>query len=249
MYPKPRGTAMEIIRGIRRSRHRPACMRTLFAFENEGLLTNRHRYLVAKLFQPLIGCEINALRMLNVMALSLICPLSYGILRTIRSRSLAGSDSPKRVKVNAEALDGEDSTVLLDAHTALNVTLFPPLFFFAALFYTDIMSTLVVLLSYGALLQKKTIIGTFLGNITAVIMGIIALMFRQTNIFWVAIFPAGLAVIDALKRSAHPSKSVGEKTFGSIVQRSWHNGTVYDCSVKDAFLEGTSMTHISATLL
>jgi alpha-1,2-glucosyltransferase len=248
MSRKPNGIAMAIIRGIQRSRRRPACMRTLFAFEKEELLTNRRRYLAAKLFQPLIGCEINALRLLNVMALSLICPLSYAIIRTIRSRNLSGYSSAKRIESNAATLGGDDSTVLLDAHTALNVTLFPPLFFFAALFYTDVISTLVVLLSYGALLQKNTIIGTFLGNITAVVIGITALMFRQTNVFWVAIFPAGLAVIDALKRSAHLSKSVGEKTFKSTIQSCWNDGSVYDCSVQDALLEGTCMIYSPVTL-
>jgi hypothetical protein len=249
MSRKPNDIAMATIRGIRRSRHHPACMRTLFAFEKEELLTNRHRYLVAKLFHPWIGCEINALRVLNVMALSLICPLSYVILRTIRSRSLSGHGSAKRIKPTALALDGDDSTVLLDAHTALNITLFPPLFFFAALFYTDIMSTLVVLLSYGVLLQKKTIIGTFVGNITAIAIGIAALMFRQTNIFWVAIFPAGLAVVDALKRSAHPSRRVGERTLGNVVQSCWNDGTIHDCSVQDALLDGTSLIYIFAPWL
>lgn len=129
-----------------------------------------------------------------------------------------------------------DPTLPLDAHSAFNITLFPPLFFFSALFYTDVMSTLVVLLSYSVYLNKTTVAGTLLDNAAATLVGVIALLFRQTNIFWVAIFPAGLTVFDALT-STPPQRSQKTAAMG-ILQDSWNNGLIHDCSVQDAELSG-----------
>jgi hypothetical protein len=242
MYLRLKNIVKGTTRGIQRLQHRPACMVVLFAFKTEALLTNKHRYLVAKLFHNLLGCDTNALRLLNVMALSLICPLSYGIIRAIRSRSLISREIPKGVKENAESPKENDPTITLDANTALNIALFPPLFFFSALFYTDVMSTLMVLLSYNAFVRKNTVWVSFSDMANAIIIGVAALLFRQTNIFWVAVFPAGLAVIDALKADAPPSKSTKGRTFGDILRNSWDGGTVHDCSVQDAELQGISVT-------
>lgn len=61
------------------------------------------------------------------------------------------------------------------------------------------LSTLVVLASYATYLSQRRSPNSLLSPILTVNIGILALLFRQTNIFWVAVFPAGLAVIDALK--------------------------------------------------
>jgi alpha-1,2-glucosyltransferase len=204
---------------------------------------------VAKLFHILIGCDTNALRLLNVLALSLICPLSFGILRTIRSKSPISREMPTRVKADTGSPKENDPTVILDAYTALNIALFPPLFFFSALFYTDVMSTLVVLLGYSAFVKQNTIHSGLSEMSNAVILGVAALLFRQTNIFWVAVFPAGLAIIDALKADALPPKSPKGRAFGDIIQDSWDNGAVHDCSVQDAELQGISTIRISNTEL
>lgn len=68
-------------------------------------------------------------------------------------------------------------------HTTVNICLFPPLFFFSGLYYTDIVSTAVVMLSYWMLLSKR-------GPVAKILCGIVALFMRQTNVFWVAVFPA-----------------------------------------------------------
>jgi alpha-1,2-glucosyltransferase len=197
---------------------------------------DEYRYLVAKLFQPLIGCETSSLRALNVATLCLILPLSYVILRMLRTQTtgILGAGATKSAKRAVS-----DSTIILDANTALNIALFPPLFFFSALFYTDVMSTLVVLVSYCALLNRKSPQGSAFDIMSAVIIGVIALVFRQTNIFWVAIFPAGLSVIDALKADALPAKSSMAVTVSEVLKRSWEEGYVHDCYVQDAGLPGT----------
>jgi alpha-1,2-glucosyltransferase len=190
---------------------------------------------VAKLLKPLIGCETSSLRALNVAALCLILPLSYVILRMLRTQT-TGNTGAGATKSAKRAVS--DPTIILDANTALNVTLFPPLLFFSALFYTDVMSTLVVLVSYCALLNRKSPQGSAFDMMSAVIIGVIALVFRQTNIFWVAIFPAGLSVIDALKADALSANSSTAMNTSEVLQRSWEEGYVHDCCVQDAGLQG-----------
>jgi alpha-1,2-glucosyltransferase len=133
-----------------------------------------------------------------------------------------------------------DSTVLLDANTALNIALFPPLFFFSALFYTDVMSTLVVLLSYSILLRKSSTSGNFSENLATITVGLLALLFRQTNIFWVAVFPGALTVVAALKADASPAQRHRAVAIGDILQESWKFGVIHDSAVHDAAFQGIS---------
>jgi hypothetical protein len=94
------------------------------------------------------------------------------------------------------------------AHTAINICLFPPLFFFSGLYYTDIASLLFVLLSYHANLLAIQGKGSRLGLAALQLFyGIGALLFRQTNIFWVGIFPIGLNALVISGNSPQVSKS------------------------------------------
>jgi alpha-1,2-glucosyltransferase len=156
----------------------------------------------------------------------------------LRARRTSGQVGLKDVKTPRERLPDDDTTPTIDAHTAFNVALFPPLFFFSALFYTDVVSTLVVLLSYSTLLKKTTVSGTLFDISSAIGVGIVALLFRQTNIFWVAVFPAGISVIAALKASA-PSEVPKPSTTGEVLQHSWSTGNIHDCSVQNASLGGS----------
>ncbi|KAF2962850.1 hypothetical protein GQX73_g10722 [Xylaria multiplex] len=84
--------------------------------------------------------------------------------------------------------------------TGINIGLFPVLFFFSGLYYTDPSSTLVVLLAYA---NHLTRVGTerppFSNDIYTLALGILALAFRQTNIFWVVVYIGGLEVVHAIK--------------------------------------------------
>ncbi|KAF1849843.1 glycosyltransferase family 59 protein [Cucurbitaria berberidis CBS 394.84] len=191
-------------------------------------------YLVSKFLEPLLGCDTSSLRALNAGALCLICPLSYGILRILRGRINPGQQEPIDEKTIEEKSVVIDPTIVLDAHSALNIALFPPLFFFSALYYTDVMSTLVVLLSYSAFLKKSSASGSILENINAVCIGIMALFFRQTNIFWVAVFPAGLAVVNALKGDNFSAVGTTRGDTSAVIRRSWDKGVIHDCSIQDA---------------
>jgi alpha-1,2-glucosyltransferase len=85
-------------------------------------------------------------------------------------------------------------------HTGVNIALFPVLFFFSGLYYTDIASTLVVLLAYHNHLGRVAPEGkTILNDIWTVILGAFALFMRQTNIFWVVVYMGGLEAVHAVK--------------------------------------------------
>lgn len=91
-------------------------------------------------------------------------------------------------------------------HTAVNIALFPPLFFFSSLYYTDVLSTLVVLAAYRNFLQgshktRDSIFRCLIGYA----WGILALFMRQTNIFWVAVYTAGLEWVRACKKLSEGS--------------------------------------------
>jgi alpha-1,2-glucosyltransferase len=117
-------------------------------------------------------------------------------------------------------------------HTALNIALFPPLFFFSGLFYTDILSACVVLRMYRLFLQREN--GFWL-----YIAGILALTMRQTNIFWVAVFMGGLEVVRTIKsiepiptpKSPEPA-TLKESAISEL--KRYSRGEIHDISLKDA---------------
>lgn len=78
---------------------------------------------------------------------------------------------------------------------------FPLLFFFSALYYTDIFAAFTVMCTYvvwqvGTKKKRKSKIWL---QILQVLLGTISLMARQTNIFWSAVFLGGLQLIQTIK--------------------------------------------------
>ncbi|KAK6828399.1 Dol-P-Glc:Glc(2)Man(9)GlcNAc(2)-PP-Dol alpha-1-2-glucosyltransferase [Apiospora arundinis] len=86
-------------------------------------------------------------------------------------------------------------------HSGLNIALFPVLFFFSGLFYTDVLSTCIVLAAYCN--HTSRISGTgppsFLNDVYTIALGVVALFMRQTNVFWVVVYMGGLEAVAALK--------------------------------------------------
>lgn len=202
------------------------------------------RYLVAKLFSPLFGCSTRVLRTQNVFALCFILNRLFSIRRSIQSCGYAQrkredyldktDDNAPNYQTNAIE-DGQDP--LSTALTAFNIASFPPLFFFGALYYTDVMSTAAVLISYEAFLKTTAKPQrTFSDDVVAIISGILALLFRQTNIFWVAVFPAGLTVVRVLRDNGRMKSRVATDGYLAIVKESWSQSTVFDCSLRDSGL-------------
>ena len=115
-------------------------------------------------------------------------------------------------------------------HTVLNICLFPPLFFFYALYYTDISSTLSVLCVFYCYLQghRKSL----------VVAGLVSLWFRQTNIFWIAIFMGGLDLVRSLKKGRVGFEYATSPTSLDIFLGSWRHSCIYDESVHQALFAG-----------
>ena len=208
-----------------------------------GSLTNFRRYLVSWVISRLFGrCDIPSLRALNVVLGALVAPLCFVILGKLPIHQTLHGDKSSKIGASNPASGVHPYAKLL---TSLNVSLFPPLFFFTALYYTDVASTVAVLLSFWAYVSsRETRHSSILLSVAAIVTGLVSLFFRQTNIFWVAVFPAGLSIIDVLHTSrvseAKGITKIGteSRTFTFIIRSSWENSTVYDVPVQDANAEG-----------
>lgn len=153
------------------------------------------------------GCHISELRSLGVLILGLMFLVCWQIRRTVQTRA------------------GDDWWLFSEpAATAANICMFPPLFFFSGLYYTDVLSTFVVLLAYWALLWRmnggRSKKHNMASGLLVYVIGVAALAMRQTNIFWVGIFLAGLEWECACERINNPMpfdlSEVGEPNYGSL---------------------------------
>lgn len=117
-------------------------------------------------------------------------------------------------------------------HSSVNIAIFPPLFFFSGLYYTDVVSTLLVLLTYYLHMTRSPRPLIFLS-------GLASLSLRQTNIFWVAIFLGGLEFVRTVREI---SGKVHEKKEDASLNRQleWMTGTeIHDPKLSAATAEGT----------
>ncbi|KAI0379322.1 glycosyltransferase family 59 protein [Hypomontagnella monticulosa] len=132
----------------------------------------------------LIGfpCSVYYLRLFNVEI------ISYLALAAIIAK--ARLEQPvKEVRYSVNAV-----------WTGINVALFPVLFFFSGLYYTDVISTFVVLLAYANHLSRVNSRERSLKNdVSTLFLGLLALCMRQTNIFWVVVYMGGLEVVHSIK--------------------------------------------------
>lgn len=114
-------------------------------------------------------------------------------------RSLLQDQAPER---NARPTPG---ATIYAVHTAFNIALFPVIFFFSGLYYTDVVSTLIVLVAYRnhlARLGEET--PCFLNGLKTVVFGVLALLMRQTNVFWVVVYMGATEAVHAI-RSIKPA--------------------------------------------
>ena len=148
--------------------------------------------------------------------------LSRQLLHLIPSQESASSGTGASQARPSRALD----------HAALNICLFPPLFFFYSLYYTDVISVGLVLYAYTEFHRRR--------NIRVIVACIIALTFRQTNIFWTAIYFGGLEVVRNLQKGPSGVKFPNEPSFIDIVRGSWQHGCLYDPLISEASFEGMS---------
>ncbi|PGH12874.1 hypothetical protein AJ79_03974 [Helicocarpus griseus UAMH5409] len=144
--------------------------------------------------------------------------------------------------------------------TVLNICLFPPLFFFSGLYYTDLAALLMVLKVYYCDLSRDCERNAHLsrsdkaksrnskvtplswGDFSFLIFGLLALLFRQTNIFWVAIFLGELRVVRTLHGRTASCQSTGVL---KIARGSWELQQLYDPPVSEASSEDYLKTLVS----
>lgn len=93
-------------------------------------------------------------------------------------------------------------------HTILNICLFPVLFFFSGLYYTDVLALLMVLYHFG---EEFGSIGSDTPRALSLLIllptALFALLVRQTNIFWVAVFCGGLQVVRTIQLTTDNGQS------------------------------------------
>lgn len=117
-------------------------------------------------------------------------------------------------------------------HAVFNICLFPPLFFFYGLFYTDVISTLIVLCACRLDSDMES------NNFLFVAAGLVSLSMRQTNIFWVSIFCGGLKVCRRLAIGRLGVEYPETASFYDVIQRSWQHNCIYNPLVSEAWFEG-----------
>ncbi|ROV99487.1 hypothetical protein VMCG_06398 [Cytospora schulzeri] len=143
-------------------------------------------------------CTETSLRMTNWLALLMLGYTAMSCRRLIEARLSerdAGQPRPHALSIYA-------------IHTGLNIGLFPLLFFFSALYYTDVFSTLFVLVAFHNHLKRVDPQGKpRFSDPWTIFLGVAALFFRQTNVFWVVVFMGGLEAIHAIKTLPLPSNA------------------------------------------
>lgn len=149
---------------------------------------------------------------------------------TLRIDRPDGERAPSPLALASKPLTLSSMTGLY--HAVFNICIFPPLFFFYALYYTDVISTLVVLCAY----RLDSGIGS--NDFLLVATGLISLFMRQTNIFWVSIFCGGLKVCRRLAISRSGAEYLENGSFFDVSQRSWQHNCIYNPLVSEAWFEG-----------
>lgn len=131
-------------------------------------------------------------------------------------------------------------------HTGLNIGLFPLLFFFSALYYTDVYSTLFVLAAFLTHLERVDPRGkSWWSDLWTILQGVAALCFRQTNVFWVVVFMGGLEAVHAIKRLPMPDITQLQPRYSGPVEKvkyyvmlcSW--GFIHDPALNMVSLDGS----------
>lgn len=122
------------------------------------------------------------------------------------------------------------------SHTTINVYLFPPLFFFYGLYYTDVLSALSVLYTYRCYLAKQ--------QTRVVFAGLLSLLFRQTNIFWVSVFLGGLELCRTIPKGRPEIEFPSQPTFHDVIEGSWKHASAYDPLISQACFEGHNDTPV-----
>lgn len=175
-------------------------------------------------------------RIINFFAatLFLIWEVRRILFLIIEEQDETGEAVPKHPKAKSRR-----STEVLN-HAAFNICVFPPLFFFYGLYYTDVISAISVLVTYRFYLKGA--------NKSLVIAGIASLFFRQTNIFWVSVFLGGLEINRSLATGHSGVEFPIKPKLTDVVVGSLQYTCVYDPLVSEARFEGLRLRQLAAVV-
>ncbi|KAF8851649.1 hypothetical protein BDZ45DRAFT_717315 [Acephala macrosclerotiorum] len=206
-------------------------------------------YVFATLFSKLFRsfwCSLFTLRLFNVCAL--IMTMSYAS----HCRSLITLIWKSNPALHVSKWIGAGKPISpASLHTSLNIALFPLLFFFSGLFYTDVLSTCIVLRMYRLFLERKgAYTNSHEGLVWMYFTGIVALAMRQTNIFWVAVFMGGLELVRTIKITQTASGEVQpaprnwkEAVIAKLTEYS--DGEIHDIPLRDASVHDFALCAVS----
>ncbi|KFY62572.1 hypothetical protein V496_04512 [Pseudogymnoascus sp. VKM F-4515 (FW-2607)] len=176
------------------------------------------------------GCTGADLRSIGSVALAALLVVSY-YLRKLLSGSTQHVDRAWKV-----------------AHEALNVCLFPPLFFFSGLYYTDVLSTLVIVVAYFAF-QRGAGGASLRGGLLAYGLGVVGLVMRQTNVFWVGVFLAGMEWIrTCTDMTAKEPNQGGQGKDKTLIERTlgpYTRGELHDPPLEESGPLGDKSNHVA----
>ncbi|KAL1870563.1 hypothetical protein VTK73DRAFT_2538 [Phialemonium thermophilum] len=163
-------------------------------------------YYLSVLHNRILGyaCTTESFRYINCLGIVLVDRLAWLCRESLEGRSQLTTSSLSPLSLYAD-------------HSAVNIALFPPLFFFSGLYYTDVLSTAVVLGAYYDHLRRLRHLQTgWIQDLWTLLLGIVALSMRQTNVFWVVVYMGSMEAIHALK-SLKP-RPAGKPKFSSLVE-------------------------------
>ncbi|KAI3546830.1 DIE2/ALG10 family protein [Colletotrichum filicis] len=165
------------------------------------------KYYLQVMMRP--DCSVLDLRGVNIIAI-----LGVGILAT-HCRHLLENRRPDAKSPAPPAVLSFHSI-----HLGWNIALFPVLFFFSGLYYTDVVSTLSVLIAYYHHLHRvREERSSFLSDWITIVLGVLTLVMRQTNVFWVVVYMGGLEAVAAVKAlRPDPVAKPSMTTLGKVVK-------------------------------
>lgn len=177
------------------------------------------------------ACSARALRSVNVWCISLLGAVA-ALCRSRIEQNLATAASKTK------------AVSFYSLHSGFNIALFPVLFFFSGLYYTDVLSTLAVLVAYSNHLSRMNRSdNSLVSNVWTVILGLFSLTMRQTNVFWIVVYMGGLEAVHALKTlSSHGGASKagpgsGIRNVEQVVQ-GYTQGAIHDLPLSRAWPDG-----------
>lgn len=201
-------------------------------------VANYNRYYLSIIWARVTGhqgCSADTLRRFNVFATAFTAAVATACRSTIE-----GSNQKKN-----------KSNSIYSIHTGVNIALFPVLFFFSGLYYTDVISTCVVLVAYQNHLSraKQGSAGiSFTSDLYTIFLGVLALCMRQTNVFWVVVYMGGLEAVQAIRdlpvSHENPVLDTWAKQAKFFFYRS-SIGDVHDVSLEDAWPEDLVLSLLS----